>query len=126
MTMDDRLVALCAAIAAVFYLLASLSFWLLLSTRRTGPLPFEGIDVMADRAVAWSALALMFGAIGAVKLGWLGWHQLNGVLGGSMLTVAGAGLFSVRQMTLRKFGERVWLFYLAAVLLIGGAVYLWG
>jgi hypothetical protein len=124
--MYDRLVALCAAIAAVFYLLAALSFWLLLVTRRGGQLPFQGIDVVADRAVAWSALALLFGAIGAVKLGWLDWPQLNWVLGGTMLAVAATGLFSVRQMTRRKFGERVWLFYLSAVVLVGGALYLWG
>ena len=126
-TIMDRVVCTSAAMASVFYVLASLFLWSLLAINLfTGKAPPKAIDyknVVLDRACAWAALAALFGGIALAKARMVAWHQLDLVflIGTAVVTVT--GLFSVRGITRYKFSSRILDLFLVVIFITGVTVW---
>lgn len=116
----DQLVASTAAMVAALYVLASAVLWYMVINK--GKL--HNRSIVTDRAVAWTAFALLFAINAGIKMRW---YVLNDVPDFLMLfinvSVATAGLFSVREMTRARFGSKVLLLF--AVVMLATALTLW-
>jgi len=129
----DRLIASTSGMVSVLYALASLLLWYLLFFRNKASRKVEktngGVDthrIIVDRAVAWTAFALIFMAFSAIKLGWFQWQDVNLLFVLSTSAVAIAGLFSVYEMTKPRFGKAVLIFFIAAMVLAAVSLWEWG
>lgn len=96
----DRAVAAVAGMAAALYVLASLVAWGRVVQPRSESM-FAG--VFLDRAVAWSALFVLFGLHAGVQLQWFYWHDeaVETALLLALLAIYLAGMWSVRQISQR-------------------------
>jgi hypothetical protein len=114
----DRLVASTAGMASTLYIIAACVAW----ARVIYPPPSRslGAKVIFDRAVAWTALATLFGLVSTVKLHLAGWADdgIDVLLAAINVAVFGAGLVSVRAITAEAFGARA----LAVVAIVSLAV----
>lgn len=123
--MIHLLVAASATMACVLYLLAAAWLWWLLlgGERRREPRLAGHKYVIPDRAMAWSALALLFGAMAAAKAGWTEYGQLDALVLVTTFTVTVTGLWSVREITREKFGNRALFFFI--VVIVAAAIAVW-
>lgn len=126
----DRFVASSTGMAAALYTLAAFVLWyrLLFGKREPGPadpMALNGTRVIADRAVAWSAFALLFIGITSARLRWLDWHELRWVYIVSTLAITTAGLFSVHEISKRR-GRAPLIVFIAVILTAGVVIWLWG
>jgi hypothetical protein len=123
--MMDRIVAAAAAMPAALYVMAASVAWF----RVVFPLPSASLAkrVMLDRAVAWSALSVIFSVVVAVKLGIVSWDdpRVGVILVAALVAFFVAGLVSVRAITMAAFGNRV-LAVFAVVSIAVGLVILLG
>lgn len=116
--MDDKIVAATAGMAAVLYLAAcSVAWYRVLSPTYERP----AYRYVLDRAIAWSALFIIFARIVGVRLGLLDWGNdlLDAVLATSLFAIWACGVLSVRLFTLARFGNRIWLPSAVGSLLVG-------
>lgn len=117
--MIDRLVAAAAGMAAALYIMAAAVAWF----RVAFPQPSSSLAtrVMLDRAVAWSALSAIFVVLVAVKLSVADWADagVDLVLTLASLAIFGAGLVSVRAITMAAFGNRVLAVFAGASVAVG-------
>lgn len=121
----DRVVAVAAGMAATLYFLAGcLAWWRWLFSTPAGPRRRATDAVIPDRAVAWSALCILFVIIGLTKLGMANWSDaaVDFVLAIGLLAIWAAGMVSVRIITEPRYGYRAVSFFavvsIAAGLLI--------
>lgn len=117
----DRLIASTSGMAGALYALAALTLWYVVLFRRE-----NSSGVIYDRAVAWSAMAILFIAIVAGRLRWVDWSRMGWLFVISTLAVMLAGLYSVRTITGPKFGNFPLLIFAAVVLTSGVSIFLWG
>lgn len=116
----DRLVGSTAGMAGALYVLAALTFWYLIIFKR------DNTVTIYDRAIAWSAMAVLFLAMTAGRMRWVRWSDVGWVFVGSTLLIMLAGLLSVRTITGPKFGNVPFLIFTAVVLTSGVSIFLWG
>lgn len=78
-------------------------------------------SVILDRALAWSALAVIFYTVAAIKSGWYHWSDdyVDAVRVVALLTIFFCGLISIRAITVRHFGLRVVGWFAAASIAAG-------
>lgn len=122
--MDNKLVAVSAAMAAVLYLLAAgVAWYRFLSPTYTRP----ALKLVLDRAIAWSALAVIFSRFILVRLGVMDWgdDRLDFLLIISLFATWACGLTSVRAFTLVRFGSRVWMMFGLLSLGAGVSTFFW-
>jgi hypothetical protein len=101
----DKFVASFAGMAATLYFLSGCMAWYrLLRPRRQSPPHVR--SVILDRAIAWSSLAVLFGMIVSIKLGYF--EESDDRLDVFRIVCLGAiyvcGLISIRSITMRHFG----------------------
>jgi hypothetical protein len=116
---------------SVLYIMASAMMWFFLIRKRFNGMKRNGEEVntrriMLDRAIAWSAFAVVFACIGTWLLHWLEWEDVNGaVLIGNIVIVI-AGLFSVRELTRASMGSVAIVVFATLTGLAGFSLMLWG
>ena len=117
--MIDRLVAAAAGMPAALYLMAASVAWFRVVV--PSPSPSLAKRVMLDRAVAWSALSVIFSVVVVVKLGILSWDdpRVGVILAVALIVFFGAGLVSVRAITMAAFGNRVLAVFGAVSIVVG-------
>lgn len=107
--MDDKIVAATAGMAAVLYILAcGIAWYRVLSPTYSRP----ALRYVLDRAVAWSALSVIFCRIVGVRLRLIDWGNdwLDAALATALFAIWSCGLISVRAFTVPRFGWRIWAF----------------
>ena len=117
--MMDRIVAAAAGMAGTLYLMAGALAWLRVAFPR--PSPSLAKRVVLDRAVAWSALAIIFTVVVAVKLSVARWTDtgIDLLLTVAFLAIFVAGLVSVRNISAAAFGNRVFAVFAAVSIAVG-------
>jgi hypothetical protein len=122
----DKLVAASAAMPAAVYFLGSLVAWYRVFSPMTGK-PSYVDRLMLSRAVAWSALCLLFFFIASMKLRavTMGDRMADVILTALNLTVLGSALMSIKAIT-TSFGYRFLFFFVACATFSGLAVLFFG
>lgn len=104
----DKLIAASASMAAALYFLSCCIAWYrLFSPTYRNP----ALKIVVDRAIAWTAMAVIFLRIALVRLGVIDWDNqlLDVILLVSLIAVWVCGLCGVRSFTSLRFGARIWL-----------------
>lgn len=98
----DKIVAAVAGMSAALYFLASLVAWYRVASPRSESM-FSG--VFLDRAVAWTGLFVLFTLIASVKMKMAEWtdNVVDVFLLLALIAVYAAGMWSVRQISQRRF-----------------------
>jgi hypothetical protein len=107
--------------AGALYVLSAFILWYVILCQRR-----NASGVVYDRAIGWSALAVLFTTIAAGRLGWVRWSDVGWVFVVTTFAVMLAGLVSVRTITYAKFGNSVLVVFVAVVLSAGVSTWLWG
>lgn len=104
----DKLVAVGAGMAASLYLLASGIAWYRVLSPTYHHRAFRHV---LDRAIAWTALFVIFSRAVVVRLELFEWgdDRLDVILIISLLAIWASGIVSVRSFTIARFGPSVWL-----------------
>ncbi len=116
----DRAVAAVAGMSAALYFLAALVAWYRVVHPRSASM-FSG--VFLDRAVAWTGLFVLFTTISVVKMKLADWTDdaVDVFLLLALIAVYAAGMWSVRQISQRRFprgGPAVFIAFTVAVGLV--------
>jgi multisubunit Na+/H+ antiporter MnhF subunit len=118
----DRIVAAAAGMAATLYFLAGcLAWWRWIFSTPAGPRRRATDAVIPDRAVAWSALCVLFVLIGLAKLGRVNWSDavVDMALAVGLMAVWAAGIVSVRIITAPRYGYRAVAVFAGVSIAIG-------
>lgn len=127
-TIIDRFTASASGMAGALYVLsASLLWWVLITRKKAAAVtPLGTQSVIVDRAIAWSALAVLFSAIAVSELGWVDWRELGPLFLMTTLVIMIAGLFSVRAITQQHLGNKALVVFIAVIAATGLSLWLWG
>lgn len=128
MTDWQRLAVYATGMAGVFYAIAAAFLWCLIGLRgwRARPsLPsLDHKNVVLDRALAWTALATLFLSLASFFLERFGVRALSVVAAAACAVVLATGLWSVHEITRSRYGNRVLSFFIVAIAIAGGMVWL--
>jgi hypothetical protein len=95
----DKVVAAVAGMSAALYFLSFLVAWYRVLTPRPASM---FADVFPDRAVAWTALFILFVLHAAVKLKLIDWADVDVILLLALVAIYAAGMVSVWQISKRR------------------------
>lgn len=117
----DRLLAVSSSMACALYVMAASVLWFMVLFQRS-----QKSGVIYDRAAAWSAFAVIFAFIAAIRLGYTAWKDVAAVFIVCAAVVTATGLYSVYQITKEKLGAVPLYVFSFVVVVTGSIIWLWG
>lgn len=118
--MDKLIAAVAAVSAALYFLSGGIAWYRVLSPTYHRP----ALKFVLDRAIAWTALGVIFSRFVLVRTGMIDWSddRFDVVLIVALIAIWSSGLASIRAFTVLRFGAQIWLLLAFISLAAGTAV----